>query len=1312
MNYIKALIGVLFLYAISMQVHAGEFTGYSHKAYYYDNGYIHFQLNRKLLLNKNVDGCGKFPIPSGCDSEDIAFARMRDRHNDYFANDFFVNSASPFDLVVADCDTRVATCMAKYQNSLALTGTPSASIVNAYAADIDGDSKRDYLVLLNSPKATGDAFVIFSTPGVGGTRSAPVVSQILDATLFGADLSSFKSLQLVDLNGDHLADILVTKMDGREKLVAYADAKGKFFNRSAFVPAANEIPYKYALCNHNITNPAGFQAASLLYSSDCQTVFVPPPELGSSHVTSIDKSYNLDFCPKLKTAASAVNLLTLSLQKLAEKIIALAQQKTSDSTTAALEAQLADARLVVDKSYADYNAALLAQADAEVALSLAEVDLNTCLFTGAVCNLETAAYEQAMSDKLAADKNVDTALSVYMKAVDTVNALETQLANYRSNLIQKDAQLVALFDRFNNMLKLLNGVYKELTQLQGAKVRLEYSLNLNAHLDAYRTANRQLGLTWRFLPVTTINLLTNLEGMNNVNGASVLWLKSQDKNFDYTTFPLDSSNITVNSLPQNSVDLLDASYVDMGLGLAGACAYFTDSKTNPIPSVFSDLPANAPVNIQYVYQTSLPHDYVVKYNLYSLAKTFFTQTLLMNIFEKMPNTSVTDLAQQLVSLSNLSNIDLAQMVDSRQDADWLQIEFDSVSSTQQSALLQQEEIRMEVKARLIRAMLDQVALAYRTQPLQANTPVNLLSVNAQTNSDPCWQRYGSLCRFNNYQLDATSVALDQFRQANDVWKTEQADTQTRIDNVVGTTFVPDPSANPNLIAITSPQLLPSPPSNPQISLTDQSGNVIAAYDTTGLITYVYDGLGRIISERRYSQSPVKPIWSESFDSYPTGLSDLPSGFMSVNNGKLEITSVNTTLPEWHEIRGLRSYTQNQHAIFHFDVTTGSNSVNRYLLVGADGAWGQAGYRRHAAQFDGDSVLVSYYDNGYKEMWLGNVSNNMDYIVDLVSDNLGSTLYVYPKGADRNSGFVDRRSYSDWNSLASIIEAAGIPGTSTAKMYINSLSEWFQDGTSAGGVIAINSSNDPIVEYYYNDDNQLIGRKNVNGTVVTYDYDANGKALTQRLHLIKPRPLLWGQSFDRDTSGFWQIFPQFMQKTNGRLRIFSVNTPDWQWPGINGMRTYQQNSGLVFQATITPGASVLDRYLIIGLEGDSSSGQYRRHALYIDGDSMFSTYFDNGYQDKLLGKMKSNSGYVVQIAMDASGSTLEVREVGSTLALYSDRRNYADWGGMTSFIEAQGFPGASNAYVDVNQISESLYKGQVMGNVVVQNSLLDVISKIN
>jgi len=1312
MSYMKTLVGALILYTVSTQIYAGEFTSYSHKATYYDNGYIHFQLNRKLLENPNVDGCGKFPIPSGCDSEDIAFARMRDRHSDYFANDFFVKSVSPFDVVVADCDTRVSACMAKYQNSLALTGTPSASIVNAYAADIDGDSKRDYLVVLNASTKANVAFVIFSTPGVNGARTAPVLSQILDSTLFGADFSTFKNLQLGDLNGDHLADILVTKMDGREKLVAYADAQGKYFNRSAFVPAANEVPYKYALCNHNITNPAGLQPSSLLYSGDCQTVFVPPPELGSSHVTSLDKSYNLDFCPKLKTAANAVNLLTISLQKLSERIITLAQQKTSDSTTAALEAQLANAKLAVDKAYADYNTALLTQSDAEVALSLAEVDLNTCLLSGAVCDLQAAAYDKAKSDKLVADKLVDTTLSNYMKAVDTVNSLETQLADYRSNAIQKDTQLVALFDRFYNMIKLLNGVYKELTQLQGAKVRLEYSLNLNAHLDAYRTANRQLGLTWRFLPVTTINLLTNLEGMNNVNGASVLWLKSQDKNFDYTTFPLDASNISVNSLPLNSVDLLDTSYIDMGLGLAGACAYFTDSKINPNPSVFSDLPANAPVNIQYVYQTSLPHDYVVKYNLYSLAKTFFTQTLLMNIFEKMPSTSVADLAKQLVSLSNLSNIDLAQMVDSRQDSAWLQIEFNSASSTQQSALLQQEEIRMEVKARLIRAMLDQVALAYRTQPLQASSPVNLAAVSAQTNSDPCWQRYGSLCRFDSYQLDAASVALDQFRLANDVWKTEQSDTQTLIDNVVGTTFVPDPSANPNLIAITSPQLLPSPPSNPQISLTDKSGNVIAAYDTTGLITYVYDGLGRIISERRYSQSPVKPIWSESFDSYPTGLSDLPAGYMSVSNGRLEITSVNTTLPEWHEIRGLRGYTQKQHAIFHFDVTTGSNSVNRYLLVGADGAWGQAGYRRHAAQFDGDSVLVSYYDNGYKETWLGNVSNNQDYIVDIVSDDLGTTLYVYLKGADRNSGFVDRRNYSDWNSLASIIEAAGIPGTSTAKMYINSLSEWFQDGTNAGGVIAINSSNDPVIEYYYNDDSQLIGRKNVNGTVVTYEYDATGKPITQRLHIIKPLPLLWGQSFDRDTSGFWETFPQFMQKTNGRLRVYSVNTPDWQWPGINGMRTYQQNSGLVFQATITPGANALDRYLVIGLEGDSSSGQYRRHAIYVNGDSMFSSYFDNGYQDRLLGKVKSNSGYVVQIEMDVNGSTLTVREVGSTLVLYSDRRNYADWGGMSSFIEAQGFPGASAAYVDVNQVSESLYKGQVMGNVVVQNSPLDVISNIN
>jgi len=480
-----------------------------------------------------------------------------------------------------------------------------------------------------------------------------------------------------------------------------------------------------------------------------------------------------------------------------------------------------------------------------------------------------------------------------------------------------------------------------------------------------------------------------------------------------------------------------------------------------------------------------------------------------------------------------------------------------------------------------------------------------------------------------------------------------------------------------------------------------------------LVSYEYDGQGRITKERRHAASPVSALWSEHFNTAPKGLSDIPADYMSVANGKLIVATANLPSASWAEVRGQRNYTQAQNVIFSFEVETGAQVTGRYLMAGIDGEWGVPGYRRHGVMFDGDSIFVSYYDNGYKDAWLSVVDNNTVYIVEVATDATGSTLYVYPKGKTRADGVSDRRGYADWNSIQAIVEGMGGPGLPAAKMYVNSITEAIGTGQDLGGVIAIDTDSDPVKEYFYDDSNRLIGVNNINNTFVSYQYDNNGNPITQTIHALPLLPTLWTQDFDRNANGFWDIAPGFMSVNKGRLQVATITRPDWQWPGASGKRNYPQSKGVKFIAGITTGSVTVDRYLVLGLEGDKSSGFLRRHCVYIDGDSVFATYYDNGFQDYWLGLVKPNTKYIVEIDSDINGSTLNFYEesAGKASALV-DRRNYNDWGNMQSVIEAYGYPGANGSKTYVNYIAESLYSGDVVGNYIVQNSANDLTVNIS
>ena len=182
------------------------------------------------------------------------------------------------------------------------------------------------------------------------------------------------------------------------------------------------------------------------------------------------------------------------------------------------------------------------------------------------------------------------------------------------------------------------------------------------------------------------------------------------------------------------------------------------------------------------------------------------------------------------------------------------------------------------------------------------------------------------------------------------------------------------------------------------------------------------------------------LWSQNFDTNAAGLSPLPAGSMRVANGRLEVSTQNSATEDWPFVWGTREYKLSDRVSFRAEVTTGPQAAGRYVMVGSEGDWNIPVYRRHAVYFDNDTVSASYYDAAFQRVPLGNVLNNMTYVVEVVARPTGTTVYVYEKGKSRASGYSDTRSYSDWGVMGLFIESRSYPGATPVATYVDNLSE--------------------------------------------------------------------------------------------------------------------------------------------------------------------------------------------------------------------------------------------------------------------------------
>ena len=221
---------------------------------------------------------------------------------------------------------------------------------------------------------------------------------------------------------------------------------------------------------------------------------------------------------------------------------------------------------------------------------------------------------------------------------------------------------------------------------------------------------------------------------------------------------------------------------------------------------------------------------------------------------------------------------------------------------------------------------------------------------------------------------------------------------------------------------------------------DANNRVINTLANNNSIIEVYDKAGRLVSTSEEAAFETK--WSQDFELDSAGLTPLPAGYMSLQNGRLVLTSQDAAVAQWPSVWGERLYAFDEGITFYAMLTTGADANGRYAIVGAESPWEQTAgtYRRHAAYIDGNTLYASYYDNGFHSQMLGTVADNASYIVEVVTHDNGTTLYFYEEGSARDSGFVDHRSFTDWGSASLVLQAIGEPGRAQANVFIDDIVE--------------------------------------------------------------------------------------------------------------------------------------------------------------------------------------------------------------------------------------------------------------------------------
>ena len=235
----------------------------------------------------------------------------------------------------------------------------------------------------------------------------------------------------------------------------------------------------------------------------------------------------------------------------------------------------------------------------------------------------------------------------------------------------------------------------------------------------------------------------------------------------------------------------------------------------------------------------------------------------------------------------------------------------------------------------------------------------------------------------------------------------------------------------------------------------------------------------------------------------------------------------------------------------------------------------------------------------------------------------------------------------------------------------------------------------------------------NGQLTTYEYDASGYIVRERLHTSPAQAANWSQDFSANATGLSTLTSPYLAVANQRLEVRTQNTATTTTVSTTGTRSYATSQNMIFRADVTTSAASTGRYLSIGAQGNASN---KALTALFDGDKLYAAWYDAGgvYHTQLLSSvtkpLKNYTAYVVDVTTSAYGASLRVYERGKDATTgYSYYLSTTTWGTATFLLQTQGSAGRAVTTSYVDNISESTIRGQLLpGGLVATESFTDTL----
>lgn len=261
--------------------------------------------------------------------------------------------------------------------------------------------------------------------------------------------------------------------------------------------------------------------------------------------------------------------------------------------------------------------------------------------------------------------------------------------------------------------------------------------------------------------------------------------------------------------------------------------------------------------------------------------------------------------------------------------------------------------------------------------------------------------------------------------------------------------------------------------------------------------------------------------------------------------------------------------------------------------------------------------------------------------------------------------------------------------------------------AAGRAIATQDAEGGVEYHIYDQAGNRVAWTNAKGYTWHYAYDAANRMIetrTPEVAVSRLNAVMWQQDFAIDINGLTASADATTLNAavldDGRLALYTREHSSDSEPSISSDRVYSFDERMVFRAEISTAGSAVNRHAFYGIQnsGSTSDGSYRQHGVLFQGDTAYVRYYNGSWQTEVLGTLKDNTAYIVEVVTHEQGTTVYLLEQGqSTSDGLTHELTLSGWNTAQAMLSTKAGVGAAGGVVYIDKLQELLPRDRTLMN---------------